>query len=181
MGLLGASAPAAAGAFDLLETTVLTSSASSVTFSGLDAYSDYKHLQIRGVARGTRAQDSDLLLITINGDNSTSYIRHNLFANGSDINANSSIPRTSINIFGGVSGSTSSSEIFASSIVDILDFSNVNKNTTIRALVGLIPGVGASLNFASGLFINTSAVTSVNLSANGDLVTGSRFSLYGVK
>jgi hypothetical protein len=33
-------------AFDLLETTTLTTSASSVTFSGLGAYSDYKHLQI---------------------------------------------------------------------------------------------------------------------------------------
>ena len=65
MGLLGAVSPElVTGAYDLLETTTLTSSASSVTFSGLGSYTDYKHLQIRMVIDSI--SDISVLFITLN-------------------------------------------------------------------------------------------------------------------
>ena len=60
---LSGNAPLSLGSFDLLETTTLSTSASSVTFSGLGAYSDYKHLQIRSVARDRSTDNSSKRLV----------------------------------------------------------------------------------------------------------------------
>mgnify|MGYP003645637262 FL=1 len=54
LGILALAGVTGGGAaYELLETTTLNSGASSITFSGLSAYSDFKHLQIRGTQRLT--------------------------------------------------------------------------------------------------------------------------------
>ena len=181
MGLLGASAPAAAGAFDLLETTVLASSASSVTFSGLGAYSDYKHLQIRWVAKST-ANNQDHLKLTFNGSSASSYVDHNLNGDGSAVSSNASSPSQTYirllfaNAYSGAPG-------FASGVMDVLDFSSASKNTTIRSLHGYqYPVQRTRIVLSSGAWFNTTAVTSLTLTAFSDqLAANSRFSLYGIK
>ena len=64
--------------FDLLETTTLTSNASSVSFSGLDAYSDYKHLQLR-----INGKFSSSVRLQLNGDTGSSYSWHQIYGDGS--------------------------------------------------------------------------------------------------
>ena len=177
MGLLGASVPTAAGAFDLLETTVLTSDAASVNFSGLDAYSDYKHLQIRLVARSDSGSTPNQWL-EFNGDTTSSnYKYHALTGSGTSVSSFSGSPM----FLHEVPSSGETSGIFAAKVIDILDFSSTSKNTTVRTAVG----INASFNrvtLTSGLWIDTSAVTSINTyPSSGNFIAGSRFSLYGVK
>ena len=170
------------GAFDLLETTTLTSSASSVTFSGLGAYSDYKHLQIRYTARCSEAFSTGSIYIHANGDTAANYSAHYLRGNGSAVSS-AAFTSTSTPYLATMVGSLAASGAFASGVIDILDFTNANKNTTFRALSGVdYPSSSAWIRLASALWNNTAAVTSMTLEPQGlTLITGSRFSLYGVK
>jgi len=169
-------------AYDLLETTTLATSASSVTFSGLGSYSDYAHLQIRGVfklAVGTLGAFD--LYTTLNNDTSGVYATHRLFGNGTAVTSNSSTGLSNFT-FTDVVPRASASEGFGVGIMDILDFSSTNKQTTIRFLAGAVTSEEKTVGLFSGLYNSTSAVTQASLFIPGsNLETGSRFSIYGLK
>lgn len=173
-----ASSGGKAGAYDLLQTTVLSSSASSVTFSSLGSYSDYKHLQIRMTARSTGNGNPE---IQLNGVTTTTYKDHRLFGNGSSVISDVPGTGTAISVFAAATRSSSTANAFGAAIIDILDFSNSSKNTTIRALSGNY-GALTLVELASGVFLSTAAVTSITMKLNTDTyASGSRFSLYGIK
>ena len=181
-GLLGVLAPPAAGEFNLLETQVLTSNAASVTFTGLDAYSDYKHLQLRATVRdaGT-GTDLGSYQLNFNSDTGSNYSWHKLQRNGPSVSSTATTSSTSIEINESIPKGQSGSGKFGAGIIDILDFASTTKNTTVRALIGAIADSDSKITLQSGLWIDTSAVTSVALSKDALFATGSRFSLYGVK
>jgi hypothetical protein len=173
------------GAFDLLETTTLTTSAASVTFSGLGAYSDYKHLQIRMIARSGHTVNTVGNQLRFNGSTSANYSTHYLRANY-DGGYIGTAGLTSGGFFGGypyvfqfyTAGSLVANSSGAA-VIDILDFSSVNKNTTLK----ILSGTSGVVSLTSGLWQETTPVTSINLKegAGLDYQIGSRFSLYGVK
>jgi hypothetical protein len=67
-------------------------------------------------------------------------------------------------------------------VIDILDYANVNKYTTIRVLGGADLNGSGAINLVSGLWMNTAAVTSFLISADsGNLAQYSSFALYGIK
>lgn len=177
LGILNSQAAGAggAGAYDLLETTVLTSSASSVSFTGLGDYSDYKHLQLRIVGTLNISTQSQL---RFNSDSGSNYSWHYVWGRGDSVTIFGAGSQTQIafNNFG-VSPQVSTS------IVDILDFSSSSKNTTIRALSG---GAAADATtrvaLYSGGWYNTSAVTQFEILGNTrSYDIGTRFSLYGIR
>ena len=163
----------AAGAYDLLETQVLTSDTASVTFTGLGSYTDYKHLQLRMVAITPFVRTPN---IQFNADTGTNYSLHYLLGTGSSVISGGST--STANPYAGYSDDTG-----GAAVLDILDFSNTNKYTTFRSLAGQNDSSAPRIGLFSGLWMNTNAVTSFRIYvANGDdLVTGSRFSLYGIK
>jgi len=170
----------AAGSFDLLETVSLSSSAASVTFSNLGTYASiYRHLQIRHTSRGD--VDSGTLFATFNGVGGTSYAAHRLLGDGSSVASSAFTSRA--NMFFGANGSSdNSANIFAAGVLDILDFASTTKNTTIRSISGNAGNFSRNVTLTSSLFNSTAAVTSITIAGNlGNLVAGSRFSLYGVK
>jgi hypothetical protein len=176
---LSGNAPLSLGAFDLLETTTLSTSASSVTFSGLGAYSDYKHLQIRMIGRSNRSGFSiSNIDLRINGDTGSNYSYHSLFGAGSVYSQGAS-SSDKIRTEPAITAATATSGAFSARVYDFLDFSSASKNTTVRVLAGsAVGGIGLS----SGAWLNTAAVTSLTLiDAQGSFIAGSRFSLYGVK
>ena len=164
--------------FDLLETQVLSSSASSVTFTGLGSYSDYKHLQLRVIASHNSASPSSFR-VQFNSDTGNNYARHALAGQASVVSSSAS---TGQDEMAGGSLASNTANTFAPTILDILDFSDTSKNTTIKALSGTQDGTPIVI-LRSGLYINTNAVTSIEIdSFSGvNLLTGSRFSLYGTK
>jgi hypothetical protein len=165
-----------AGDYELIETSILTSSASSVTFSNLGTYSStYKHLQIRYTARTARAATDDDLLISFNGI-TTDYYRHQLY--GGELSTAQSFGNVSRAV-GFTTAANSTASNFGAGVFDILD-AYATKNKTVRSLTG-----ATDLNriFLRSIgWFNTASITSIALSgASGNLVAGSRFSLYGVR
>jgi len=83
---------------------------------------------------------------------------------------------------GQTNGNTSTSGAFAAGIIDILDYTNTSKNTTVRGFAGITGTTTPKIELKSGAWLNTSAVSSVTLFRSGlPFVSGSRFSLYGIK
>lgn len=181
LGILNSQAAgAAAGAYDLLETQVLTSSASSVTFTGLGSYTDYKHLQLRATVRASVAASGVYTYqMRLNSDSGSNYASHRLKGNGSSVTSTASSSQNHIAIEGVAVGDNEATGIFAGLVMDILDFSSSSKNTTTRTLSG--ETAGPNIHLQSGLYNNSGAITSLEFGLVNGLQTGSRFSLYGVK
>jgi hypothetical protein len=179
LGILS-SAGASLGAYELIETQILGSTAASITFSGLSAYADrYKHLQIRFVAGNTNATTSlDNVRLRLNADSGNNYAHHRLWGRGSSIESLASTSQSGA--LGGLVG-RGSATIFAANIVDILDTYSSTKNTTIRVLTGGYQ-TNQIVGLNSGLWMNTASVTSIELSNfNDSFRVGSRFSIYGIR
>ena len=179
LGILAAAGVGAAGAYDLLQNAVLTTSTPSVSFTGLGSYTDYEHLQIRMTGRSDRSSDDENLQIQFNGVTTASYANHFLQSTGSiahgNVTSNTGIWARNL------TAASSTANAFGAFVIDILDFNSVDKNTTVRTLGG-----STSQNFiaiSSGAYFSTDAITSVELSTqfSNNFVTGSRFSLYGIK
>ena len=174
-----ASSGGAAGAFDLLETTVLSSSQSEIVFSNIPQ--NYKHLQVRYLLRSDAATTNlGNIGLTFNSDTGNNYSTHTLNGTGSSVTSSAETSAARINIRDTIAGNSNTSGIFGSGVIDILDYSATTKNSTIRALAGGL-GVETDILLASGAWYNTNAITSlriVDLSA-ANFVAGSRVSIYG--
>jgi hypothetical protein len=179
-------APSGPGAYELLETQVLTGTQATITFSNLiSSYSStYQHLQIRMVTRGNRsgAEDSNVY-IQFNSSAGTNYNSHYLRGNGS---ATESVAYTSSNNAGiflsqANTGATQTANSFAVSIVDILDPFETSKFTTVRTLAGMT-GALNRIFLHSGAWRVTDAVDTITIDDTlGDFTQYSRFSLYGMR
>lgn len=170
------------GSYDLISSTILGSDTASVTFdtSGLSAY---KHLQIRIAARSVRsAANFDTLSLQFNNVTSGAYAWHELSGAGSSVASDASYGADYIKT-GYFPATSSDTNAFNVSVIDILDFGSTSKNTTIRSMNGFY-GYSSSkwMQLIGGLWNNTAAVTSIKLyGLSASIKTGSRFSLYGVK
>lgn len=172
------------GAYELISTTVLGSDTASVTFSSI--VGTYKHLQIR--MTGRISATSSLLgstLIRLNGDTTAAnYSSHFLRGSGSSVSSFAVLGSSGFYALNSTAGNGSSANIFGSAIIDILDYSSTSKYKTGRTMSGgLTSSTTTFIVLQSGLWMNTASVTSITLvdeSAN-NFITGSRFSLYGIK
>jgi hypothetical protein len=77
---------------------------------------------------------------------------------------------------------TAAANVFGAGIIDLLDYADTNKFKTLRALSGTDNNGSGHIIFGSGLYQETTAISSVTLEANGvNWLTGSHFALYGIK
>jgi hypothetical protein len=170
--------------YEQIATSFATGSSNTITFSSIPQ--TYKHLQIRIAARSgsTGTNETDLNLI-LNGDSSQIYARHFLLGNGSTVTSGATAS-TNFMIATTIPAASANASIFAGAIIDILDYSVTTKNKTVRSFSGT-PGASgqAAIQVAlrSGFSSSTLAVTSLTLTSggNGNLLSSSRFSLYGIK
>jgi len=180
-GILAASGAGAAGAYDLLTTTVLSTTTASVTFSSLGSYSDYKHLQIRAVTKDDAGSTNlNRIDIRLNSDSGSNYTYHYLNGNGSTVASSAGTSQTRLQFFD-VIGGGNDTNIYGAAVIDILDFSSSSKNTTVRSIGGGLAGSETDISLGSGVWLNTAAVTSIQIFGNFNYAAGSRFSLYGWK
>jgi hypothetical protein len=167
--------------YELIESTILTGSQASITFSNLGTYSSiYKHLQIRAVIAKSAA---DFEVIQFNGDtNNGNYTSHHLEANGVGNPTTSNSISGSWSINGGSIGYYGSNQP-SSKVIDILDAYSSTKNKTTRTLGGSA-GTNANLIvLASSHWRNTASTTSLTVRTvgAGTYSSGSRFSIYGIR
>ncbi len=178
LGFLAASG-VSAGSFDLLETQVLTSAASNITFNSLSTYSAYQHFQLRILSRSSRASSGDNLFMRFNGDTGSNYSRHILYGEGGGSAASFGQASQTYADLGTIPGATYTSNAFSAAVVDILDPFETTKYKTVRAFNG-VGSLWVALNSAA--WLNTNALSSIQVYApNGNLVQYSRVSLYGIK
>lgn len=177
---------AAAGAYDLLETVELTSLASGVTFSGLDSYTDYKHLQVRFTNRSNASSSNDRYLIwRFNNDTGSNYYEGHYLRNvSSTVSSGVWGAGTYIQTYGGV-WAADYAGVYGAGVIDILDFSDSNKYTTTRHLIGNYGNFSYTpvIETSSGLWRDTSAITEIDIAllSGGNWQAGTRFSLYGMR
>lgn len=160
------------GAYDSLATISLSTATSTITFSSIPT--GYKHLQIRYSTLAS-AFVNDILL-RFNNDSGSNYSGHYLYGSGSSAVAGGSGGQSSI--YAGYTGNTTSP---SGTVLDILDYANVNKNKTTRALSGADNNGSGFIQLVSGAWFNTSAVTSITLTTGTTWQANSSFALYGVK
>jgi len=161
--------------------TVGASSVSDVVFSSIP--STYKHLQVRYLAKSARSGNTlDELNLRFNSDTGNNYAQHAVFGDGSSANTQATTSQNNIELGSGWLGTTTAGSQFGVGVLDIFDYTNTSKNTTIRVLGGLDMNGSGRVGLGSGLWMNTSAVTSITLYAqNANLVQYSSFALYGIK
>lgn len=171
-------------AFESIATATGTGSSGTITFSGIPG--TYVGLQIRYIAKdtdtGTGAQN---LSITINGS-STNYAAHRLYGDGASALATGTASTTQMLIASHVpSSGTGLSNIMAVGVLDIHDYASTTRNKTLRLFCGTDANLSATtwrIYLASGLWADTTAITSISLQTGGTAFsTSSTFALYGIR
>jgi len=172
-------------AYDFLEAVTVSTSVSSISFSNLNNYSSYKHLQLRISSQVTDygGSDNPFILLTFNGDSASNYSDHRMGYESGGGRSDFGTSRTSIRAGRNVAlfGSQHNGK-YASSVIDILDFNSSSKNTTIRSLSGAEALQDDDVMLFSGAWMNTSSVSSLLLTPSAGLFrTATRVGMYGLK
>ena len=171
-GLLsGAGAPASTNSYESIATVLVTSNQSSIDFTSIPQ--TFKHLQIRALT--TCSSASSGTIIQFNGDTGANYKSHAVYGSGGGTGSFVFTPLYSPNFMGGAKTTSP-----GGAIVDILDYTNTNKNTTTRSLDGYDANGSGYIGLSSGLWMNTAAVTSIKMSFT-NITDGASFALYGIK
>jgi hypothetical protein len=167
------------GAYDSLNSITLSTSAASVTFQGIPT--GYKHLQIRGIVRGDGGNTDNGFYLRLNSDSGTNYTRHRILGDGTSATASANTSLNNASQVGMPAGGASGG-IFGTLVIDILDYANTNKYTTVRTLGGHDRNGAGFISPLSNLWLNTDTVTSILIAFDGpNMVQHSHFALYGVK
>ena len=168
--------------FESIASATGTGSSNTITFSSIPG--TYQHLQIRGLFRSTYGTNGgDLIyLMRFNSDTGSNYTRHYLEGNGSAASAYGEGSTSSLYGGGGAAGSGTTNTCGAS-IVDIHNYASTSQYKTVRVFGGgEINTTPSMLRLSSGVWMSTSAITSITLlDVYGNFTTQSQFALYGIK
>jgi hypothetical protein len=170
VGIMDGAGGVAAGDFSSIATLTAGVGATVLSFTSIP--STYKHLQIRLSGGNVAGQNYTM---TFNNDTGSNYATHRLSSNGTAVSSGAATSATSISL-ANQAGILPNSP----SIVDILDYTNTNKNKTIRAISGWDNNTLGYMDYNSGLWFATpAAITRIDLSQAW--ATGSTAALYGIK
>jgi hypothetical protein len=162
-------------AFESIASANGNGSASTITFSSIPG--TYQHLQIRVFANDATGNN---IRLRINGDTGTNYTYHGIRGDGSTVDAVAGTSQSS-NWVAGYAGYTTN--MFTVAVIDIHDYASTTKNKTVRSFAGYDQNGAGFSQLWSGLWLSTSAITSISLLNTGsaNYVTNSTFALYGIK
>lgn len=171
---------ASAGAFELI-TTITPNAVSSFSFTSIP--STYKHLQIRATVRSNYSSTNMGFTVTFNGDTAANYSYHTLSnTTGSAVGSGATV---STSAYSGLSNPAgmSTANTFSAMTWDILDYANTNKYKTSRITNGYLAAATTyGINHDGTSWRSTAAINQITFNVVvGSVVTGTRFSLYGIK
>jgi hypothetical protein len=168
-------------AYDSIATTTLGSTQATISFTSIP--STYTHLQIRFFAKCSTAGGGVPGRMRFNSDTGSNYSYHYLVGNGVSALSGGAATQTAAYI-GTItdSGSGGAPLTFSTGIIDILDYANTNKNTTIRQFGNYDDNGGGQLGLYSSLWQNTAAVSRIDLTVDSTTFSQyTKFALYGMK
>ena len=136
----------------------------------------FTHLQIRALTGSSNAGTG--MRIEFNSDTSTAnYRNHYLYGTGSGVGAGTDGNLNAIGVQG--DGATVG---MAGHVIDILDYTNTNKYTTVRSLSAYDANVSGLVWYQSTLWMNTAAITNIKINRNASGFNQySHFALYGIR
>ena len=182
LGIIASSTLAAASDFESIATvTVGGGGAANVEFTSIPA--TYQHLQIRGILRDQRATYGNSgPLVQFNSDTGSNYSWHDIYGDGSSAVARGAANTVDMGSVGGAGGGAPAN-VFGALVIDILDYADTNKYKTVRYLGGQDQNGAGEIFFGSGLWMNTNAVTQLDITSftGNSFVQYSSFALYGIK
>ena len=189
MPILGILASAQVGSistnsFESIATVSLSGgSQASAAFTSIP--STYKHLQIRLIARttATGATDGGYMTVRFNDIATTAayYGQHWLKGNGTTAAAGADGTATNL-YMERISTGQQTASVFGAGVIDILDYTDTNKNRVTRQLIGYDNNGSGTIQFGSGMLLSTPAITKIELFPNaGSFAQYSHFALYGIK
>jgi hypothetical protein len=170
------------GDYESINTvTVGSGGQATITFASIPA--TFKHLQIRAIGRTDRASTLDGFRIQFNNITTTAQYRsHFLGGNGSTTFSGDELNTAGV-VNQRFSGATSTASMFGASVVDILDYTDTNKNKTVRCLGGTDQNGSGEIYLTSGVWLNTDAINEIDIVPNigTNFVQHTQFALYGIK
>jgi hypothetical protein len=169
---------APSGAYDSIATvTVGSGGASSISFTSIP--STYQHLQLRGIIKNTSS--TTFAAMRFNSDSASNYSAHYLDGDGATATAGAASNYDKS--YFGYAGTSSQTNIFGVSVVDILDYKDTNKFKTVRILTGVdVNGSGGYVELSSSSWRSTSAITDINVFfGSNNFAEYSQIALYGIK
>lgn len=169
------------GDFESIATVTLSSATTDITLSSIP--STYKHLQLRIITRSTFSAGSVNVSYRLNTDtNYSNYWWHVLAGNGSTAYAGQLNASTQALLQQSMPAATAIAGVYGAMIVDILDYANTSKNTTLRTFGGFDNNGNGSVGLYSSSWSNTSAVNSFTLrSWDPQWAAGTSVALYGIR
>ena len=138
----------------------------------------YSHLQLRGVLKGTGGVTYSR--IYFNGDTGANYSWHEFYYNG--VLGAGNATNQSFGLFADPISASSETNIFSGFVTDILDYTDTNKNKTVKTLVGYETNSTGYAYVTSTNWRSTNAITSISINlASGNFAQHSKISLYGIR
>lgn len=164
-----------ANTYTLIQTIPITSSVASVTFSAIPQI--YTDLVLKAFARTDRAAGISDSILTQFNNTTTTYSGRFVFTDGSSVGSQ---PYSSTTGFSATSAGATSN-VFSNCEMYI---SNYTGSTSKAFIDDNVIENNATFSYVlndSGLWATSSAITSiVVVGGNGNIVSGSSFSLYGI-
>jgi len=167
---------------EAIETIYLEAAAQSVTFSGIP--STYEHLQLRmSVTEEYSAAARSYAEVFLNGSTDQIFSYHIMTGMTSTAGVVTGTPTAGV--IRAVSGGNQPTAGYAGTVLDILDYANTNKNTTILYTSGWGPlNANGTVALGSLLWDDTAAISSIKIADSPwsaiDFQRGSSFTLYGL-
>lgn len=156
-------------------TTVGAGGAATITFNNIPQ--TYTHLQIRCFARSTGPTNGENTYIYFNNTSATTgYAWHAVRGDGANVAVST---QTNARIVANV-GASNATSVYSAMIIDVLDYTNTNKNKTVRTLYGFDSNGAGYVGLNSTLVPQTAATTRIDIDLNYNFAQYSHFALYGV-
>ena len=173
-------------AFQSIATfTVSGSATNGVTFSAIPQ--TYTHLQLRVFARTLTASNTEAMYLYNfnNNTGATGSSTHYITGDGGTVYAGANLNQYS-SYLGTMPAASALASTFGASITDILDYTNTNKNKTLRTLWGYDRNGAGEVGLTSNLPLTlpgTGAITTLTVSLTGGnyFAANSNMALYGIK
>ena len=173
----------AVGDYESIQTyTVGAGGQATITFSSIP--STYSHLQVRVLGRSAYAGASENARMQLNGQTGTSfYTNHIIYGDGSTASTDNDVNSVAGFNIHRLPAATSTASVFGGLVIDFIDYSNANKNKTIKSLGGWDANGSGRINLTTMLFTSTTAISSISLttSTGSNYAQYSTFALYGIK
>ena len=164
--------------FPIATSGVLSGSTNGFQFTNIPQ--TFTHLQIRAFLRDSyTGSTNQSLSYVFNNDTGANYSVHRTFGDGSGT-ASQGFASQSQMFQGSIPTAIELSNDYCVIITDILDYTNTNKNKTIKSISGYDKNGGGAVMISSGAWYNTSAVTQINCYESANSAQYSRIDLYGI-